>query len=114
MKLKIDFKSFEWWYWFITLIAIIIGISGKVEGFYFVILISIIQFIHFTISSGFTALSTQVRLVYGIFTIIAFFDPTRIIYWVLIIGTIMVVLFDKCMIATILSSMPWNKNEKLS
>lgn len=111
MKLKIDFKSFEWWYWLVTLIAIIIGLSGWIEGFYSTILISIIQIVHFTVLDGLAALTTQVRIVYGIFTIAALFDPTQIIYWILLFGTIMVILFDKCMIATVLGSMPWNKNE---
>ena len=114
MKLKVDFKSLGWWYWFITLIAMITGLAGIIEGFYAVILVSLIQFIHFTISRGFTAFPTQVRFVYGIFTIIALFDPTRIFYWALLVGTIMVTLFDRCIIARVLILMPWNKGEKLS
>lgn len=114
MKLTINFKSLEWWYWFITLIAMIVGLTGIIEGFYVVIVVSVIQFIHFTISRGFTAFPTQVRFVYGIFTIIALFDPTRIFYWALLIGTIMVTLFDRCIIARMLILMPWNKNVKLS
>lgn len=114
MKLKIDVKSLEWWYWFITLIAMITGLAGIVEGFYAVILVSTVQFIHFTFTKGFAAFPTQVRFVYGIFTIIALFDPTRIFYWALLIGTVMVTLFDTCFIARVLIHMPWNKNEKLS
>ena len=114
MKLKIDFKSLEWWYWFVTLIAMITGLSGIVEGFYVVILVSVIQFFHFTFSRGFTAFPTQVRFVYGIFVIIALFDPTIIFYWLLLFGTVMVTLFDTCFIARILILMPWNKNVKLS
>lgn len=114
MKLKIDFKSLEWWYWFVTLIAMITGLAGIVEGFYVVILVSVIQFIHFTTSRGFTAFPTQVRFVYGIFVIIALFDPTLIFYWLLLIGTVMVTLFNTCFIARILILMPWNKNVKLS
>ncbi|MCK5385574.1 MAG: hypothetical protein KAJ39_00180 [Gammaproteobacteria bacterium] len=114
MKLKIEIKSLEWWFWFITLIAMITGLSGIKEGFYLVIIVSIIQFIYFTVLRGFSAFPTQVRFVYGIFTIIALFDPTTIFYWALLIGTIMVTLFDTCFIARILIMMPWNKNEKLS
>ena len=114
MKLKIDFKSLEWWYWFVTLIAMITGLAGIVEGFYVVILVSVIQFIHFTTSRGFTVFPTQVRFVYGIFVIIAIFDPTLIFYWLLLIGTVMVTLFNTCFIARILILMPWNKNVKLS
>ena len=114
MKLKIEFTSVEWWYWFITLIAMITGLSGIVEGFYVVILVSVIQFIHFTTSLGFVAFPTQVRFVYSIFVIIAFFDPTYIFYWLLLIGTVMVTLFDTCFIARVLILMPWNKNVKLN
>ncbi|MDH5217464.1 MAG: hypothetical protein OEX19_07205 [Gammaproteobacteria bacterium] len=114
MKLKIDIKSIEWWYWFVTLVAMIAGVSGVIEGFYIVILISLIQFIHFTVTQGFTAFPTPVHFVYGIFTVIAFFDPSHIFYWALLIGTIMVSLFDRCIIARMLILMPWNKHEKLS
>lgn len=114
MKLKIDFKSLYWWYWFVTLIAMIAGLSGVVEGFYAVILVSVVQFTHFMASRGFTAFPTQVRFVYGIFVIIALFDPTRLFYWALLIGTVMVTLIDRCIIARVLILMPWNKNVKLS
>jgi len=114
MKLEIDFKTYDWWYWFITLIALILGLTGIAEGFYVAILVSVIQSIHFTISRGFAAIPTQVRFVYGIFVIIALFDPTHIFYWVLLFGTAMVVLFNRCAIARVLILMPWNKNVKLS
>ena len=114
MKLKIDFKSLEWWYWLITLIAMITGLSGIVEGFYVVILVSVIQFVYFMSGRGFSAFPTQVRFVYGIFVVIALFDPTLIFYWLLLFGTVMVTLFDTCFIARILILMPWNKNVKLS
>lgn len=113
MKLKIDFKTLEWWYWFVTLIAMITGLSGVAEGFYVVILVSVVQFVHFMASRGFTAFPTQVRFVYGIFAIIALFDPTRIFYWALLIGTVMVTFFDRCIIARVLILMPWNKDVKL-
>lgn len=114
MTLKIELKSVEWWFWFVTLIAMITGLSGVVEGFFAVIVISVIQFIYFTVLRGFSAFPTQVRFVYGVFTIIAFFDPTYLFYWMLLVGTVMVTLFDTCFIARVLIYMPWNKNIKLS
>jgi len=114
MKLQINFKALEWWYWFVTLIAMIIGLLGMVQGFYGVIVVGVIQTVHFSVSRGLTAFPTQVRFVYTLCTIIALFDPTRIFYWALLIGTVMVVLFDRCMIARVLILMPWNRNETLS
>jgi hypothetical protein len=114
MKLTVDLKSLKWWYWFVTLLAMIAGLSGVVEGFYLVIAVSVVQFIHFTYSSGFTAFPTQVRFVYALFVIIALFDPSRLFYWALLVGTVMVTLFDRCIIARVLILMPWNKGVKLS
>ena len=114
MQLKIDFKSIHWWYWAVTLVAMISGLAGYVPGFYVVIAVSVVQFIHFTAAQGFTAFPTQVRFVYGLLVIAAVFDPTRLLYWALLVGTIMVTLFDKCIIARVLALMPWNKGVKLS
>ncbi len=111
MELKIDLRSYEWWYWAVTLIAIIVGLTGVKESFYLVVAISVIQFMHFAVSQGFSSVPTQVRLVYAIFTIIGLLDPTHIFYWVLLVGTIMVVLFDRCMIIKILMLMPWNRDK---
>lgn len=114
MKFKINLQSIEWWYWFITLIAMIAGLLGSILGFYVVIIVSIVQFIHFAIKSGLTAFPTQVRFVYGLFSILALFDPTRIFYLLLLVGTVMVTFFDRCIIARGLILMPWNKGIKLS
>jgi hypothetical protein len=114
MKLAIDLKSLKWWYWFVTLLAMIAGLSGVQEGFYAVIAVSLVQCVHFTMTHGLTAFPTQVRWVYTLFVTLALFDPSRIFYWALLVGTVMVTLFDRCIIARVLVLMPWNKDVKLS
>lgn len=114
MKLKVDPGSVHWWYWFATLVAMIVGLTGRVEGFYLVVAISALQFAHFAITDGAYALSTQVRLVYGVLTAIALFDPTRILYWALLVGTVMVTFFGRCMIEKVLARMPWNRAVRAS
>lgn len=114
MELKINLKSLYWWFWAVPLVAMIVGLSGKVEGFYVVMGVSLIQTIYFSIEKGVVAFPTQVRAVYFAFTVIAFFDPTGIFYWLLLAGTVMVTLFDRCIIARVLVKMPWNKGVSLS
>lgn len=114
MELKIDLRSIYWWFWAVTLVGIIAGLSGKVEGYYGVMGVSLIQTIYFSIERGFAAFPTQVRLVYFACTVIAFFDPTRIFFWMLLVGTVMVTLFDRCIIARVLVKMPWNKGVSLT
>ena len=114
MKIIINVKSVEWWFWALTLVCMIIGLAGRIEGFYGVIAISSAQLFYFWGKHSFTAFPTQVRLVYGVFTIIALFDPTRVFYWALLVGTVMVTFFDRCFIARVLVIMPWNKGIRLS
>jgi hypothetical protein len=114
MKFKIDPRSLEWWFWAVTLIAMISGFAGVPEGFMVVMLVSAIQVVYFWALRGFMAFPTQVRTVYGAFTVLAFFDPTRILYAALLVGTFMVTFFDRCIIARVLIHMPWNKDVKLS
>jgi len=52
----------------------IFGLMGMIEGFYAVISISLVQYIYFAAKSGLVAFSTQVRVVYLLFVVIALFD----------------------------------------
>jgi len=108
MKFKIAPATIDWWYWMLTLLAMVAGFAGRLEGFYAVVAISAVQFIHFLLKDGFAALTTQVRLVYGGFTALALLDPSRLLFGLLLLGTIMVTFFDRCIIAKVLLMMPWN------
>lgn len=99
---------------FATLLAMIVGLSGMVARFYLVIAGSVVRFIHFASSSGFTAFPRQVRLVYALCVIIALFDPSRIFCWALLVGTVAVTFFDRCIIVRVLLLMPWKKSVKRS
>ena len=108
MKFKIAPATIGWWYWMLTLLAMIAGLAGRIEGFYAVVAISAVQFAHFLFKDGFAALTTQIRLVYGAFTVLALLDPSRLLFGLMLIGTIMVTFFDRCIIAKVLLLMPWN------
>ena len=73
------------------------------------IAISAVQFVHFLFKDGFASLTTQIPLVYGAFTVLALLDPSRLLFGVMLIGTIMVTFFDRCTIAKVLLLMPWNR-----
>jgi hypothetical protein len=108
MKFKIAPATIDWWYWMITLLAMAAGFAGRIEGFYAAIAISAVQFLHFLLKDGFAALTTQVRFVYGASTVLALLDPSRLLFGLLLLGTIMVAFFDRCIIAKVLLMMPWN------
>jgi hypothetical protein len=114
MKFKIVPQSLEWWFWAVTLVAMILGFANLKEGFVVVVLVSAVQVVYFWVLRGFVAFATQVRTAYLACAVIAFFDPTRIFFGALLVGTFMVTFFDRCIIARVLVHMPWNNDVKLT
>lgn len=115
MELKTDVRSFEWWFWPVTLVFLISGMGGWKPGFNVVITVSAVQVVYFTwVKRSLVAFPTQVRIVFFVFTIIGLFDPTLIWYGLMTVATTMVAFFDRCLIARVLVHMPWNRSVKLS
>ena len=111
MKLKIDVRSIEWWIWTITLAFIIAALFGWTPGYAAVIVVSLLQTVFFVVKTGSAAsFPSQVRIVYFAYTLLALWEAGRVYcYALLAVGTVMVVLFDRCGIALVLKLMPWNK-----
>ena len=111
MKLIIEPKKIEWWFWTITFVFIAAALLGWSKGYYLVVLISAIQVLFFWIrfQSPF-AFDSQVRIVYFAFTLLGLIKMIRFPFFILLfIGTFMVVAFNRCGIALVLKKMPWNK-----
>ena len=111
MKLIIEPKKIEWWFWTITLAFIIIALLGWSQGCYLVVVISAIQVLFFWIRfRSLFAFDTQVRIAYFAFTLLGLIKTIQFPFFILLfIGTFMVVAFNRCGIALVLKKMPWNK-----
>ena len=116
MKLIIEPKTIDWWFWAVTFIFIITALTGWIPGYYFVMLISAIQMAFFwNRFKSFIAFDTQVRTAYFAFTLLGLSETIRFpIYLLLLIGTFMVVAFNRCGIALFLKKMPWNKQQTVT
>ncbi|MEK6743047.1 MAG: hypothetical protein AABZ15_05540 [Nitrospirota bacterium] len=114
MKLKIDVRSIEWWFWTVTLVFIIAALSGWTPGYGAVIVVSLAQTVFIGVRTGSAAsFPSQVRIVYFAYTLLGLWEAGRVYcYALLAVGTVMVVLFDRCGIALALKQMPWNKGEE--
>ena len=111
MKLKMDVKSIEWWFWTVTLVLIIAAVAGWAPGYAAVMLVSAVQVAFIAVRTG-SAVSfpSQVRIAYFAYTLLGLWEAGRVYcYGLLVLGTAMVVLFDRCGIALVLKQMPWNK-----
>ena len=111
MQFKMDVRSIEWWFWAVTLLFIIAAVAGWTPGYVAVILISFVQVLYFAVRSGSPgSFPTQVRIAYFAYTLLGLWEAGRLVcYALLIVGTAMVVFFDRCGIALVLKQMPWNK-----
>ncbi len=112
MELKIEVKRIDWWFWAITLIFIVLALAGWSFAYSMVMVISCVQVVYFAWHEGsLTAFATQVRIVYFAFTLFGLWPGVRwYIYVLLFIGTFMVTLYDRCVIALVLKKMPWNRD----
>ena len=113
MKVIVDPNKIDWWFWTVTLILIITALLGWNMGYYFVMIISAIQILFFwNRSKSLMEFDTQVRIAYFAFTLLGLSNTIRfLIYFLLFLGTVMVVFFNRCGIAFVLKKMPWNKHQ---
>ena len=65
-------------------------------------------------ASGVAAFPVQVRVAYLGLLVAAQWQPLYWIYWVQLVGTTAMVMFDYCFLARCLSLLPWNRTEPLS
>jgi hypothetical protein len=113
MKVIVEPKKIDWWFWTVIFIFIIAALLGWLPGYYLVIIISAIQILFFWGRfKSLMAFDTQVRIVYFAFTLLGLIETIRFpLYILLLLGTFMVVAFNRCGIALVLKKMPWNKHQ---
>ena len=111
MKFTMDMTSIEWWFWTVTLVLIVAAVVGWTPGYAGVMIVSAVQAVYIAMRTG-SAVSfpSQVRIAYFAYTLLGLWDAGRVYcYALLIVGTAMVVFFDRCGIALVLKQLPWNK-----
>ena len=115
MKFIIEPKKIEWWFWTITFAFIIAALLGWSQGYYLVVFVSTIQVLFFwSRHRNPLAFDTQVRIAYFAFSLLGIVKAIQFPFYILmLIGTFMVVAFNRCGIALVLKRMPWNKQQIL-
>ena len=111
MELKINATDIRWWFWAITLGFMIAALAGWVTGYAIVMGISAVQVIFFLAQEkSLIAFPVQIRIVYFAFTLFGLWPGVRLyVYLILLLGTVMVTFFARCVIALMLKQMPWNR-----
>jgi hypothetical protein len=108
-------QDWTWWWWLVTACLLLIGLMGMPEAFLAALLLSIAQSVlFFARERALGAFPVQLRLAYTLLLIICFFLPIRWLFWLPAVGTFALVIFGYCLMARMLSLLPWNRTEPIT
>ena len=110
MELKLDWANPEWWLWTVTLVLLGLGILDQHWAFNLAILVSVGHAGYFYWKSrSWKDFATQVRIAYLVLMLVASMDRSELLFLLIFLATLMVVLFDWCILTATLKRMPWNQ-----
>lgn len=113
--LMLEYRASSWWYWLATVVCLTAGVAGRPAGFLLAVGLTALQAVHFGVRErSLAAFPVQVRLAYLLLLLVALPPQHHWIYWIPTIGTWAQVLLGYCMMARMVSLLPWNREEPLS
>ena len=108
-------QDWTWWVWLVSACLLLVGLMGMPKAFSATLLLSIAQFILFLARErAFNAFPVQLRLAYTLLLTICLLPPMRWLYWLPAVGTSALVIFGYCLLARMLSLLPWNRAEPIT
>jgi hypothetical protein len=115
-RIMISHSTIRWSYWAAIFVLLVVGLAGREEALYGAVAVAVAQCVHYLVRErSFTAFPVQVRLVYvSIMIIDILWDPLRPHLYLMALSTLVLVLFDWCMLSRIMALMPWNRSEPMS
>ena len=112
---KFQYRDIGWWYWVATTAALTLGAIGNDDGFPLAFAITGLHLLHyFARHRRVTAFPVQVRAALVVFMSVGLWEPMRFIYLMLTVGGWAQVLFGYCLMARMVSLLPWNRTVALT
>jgi hypothetical protein len=111
----IEYRSLIWWCWLVTAVALTVGVAGWPAAFVVAIATAVFQLLYFLKRGrSLAAFPVQVRIAYLLVLLVALPPVMQPLYWLPMLGTWLLVLFGYCLVARMVSLLPWNRTEPLS
>lgn len=112
----LDYRSIAWWYWLASAGLLTAGMAGwpfgATRGFLYAIGLTLVQLVHFAWRErSLVAFPLQVRLGYLLLLLICLPPAMWWLYWLPLLGTWAQVLFGYCLMARMVSLLPWNRQQ---
>lgn len=113
--LKINHKNLDWQYLLVCGTGLALGLTGWNPGFVIAVIMAAVMCIHtIIVQRSLTAFRAQVHITYTLLLLAALPGSMNWLYWLPAIGTWLYLLFDYCMLARIMSLMPFNSGKRFS
>ncbi|MDG6777562.1 hypothetical protein QCB44_02470 [Thiomicrorhabdus sp. zzn3] len=104
-----------WIYWTLTDLLLIAGVIWDPILLYVTIGLTLVQTLHFyAMTPQLSNFAVQVRIAYLLLLLVALVPGLYSIYYLVILGTTAMILFDYCFLARCMALMPWNKKHPYS
>ncbi|WP_137701649.1 hypothetical protein [Marimonas lutisalis] len=114
MQLTMKYNEIDWWFWAVIGATIGLGLIGMDWGYTVALVVSIANLGYFIVrDQSLVSFPVQVRAVWVAFMLVAMLPAMGWFYFLLFVGMILVVFFDRCGIARVFILMPWNKGVDL-
>lgn len=111
----INYRAVSWWYFLATACALTAGLAGVGAGFLAAIGITLAHLLHFALRErSLITFPVQVRWGVLLVLVLGLLEPLRWIYWVPAVGIWVQCLFGYCLLARVVTLMPWNRQERFS
>jgi len=108
----INLGDWTWWAWTITTVLLVMGLSGYSLAFVGAMVVTAGQGLVLLVRDrSLVAFSVQLRAAYLLLLLISYPPPMRWLYWLPTVGTFALVVFGYCLMARVLSLLPWNGHE---
>jgi hypothetical protein len=105
-------RRISWWYWLATVPLIAMHLAGHPWALAAASTLCAIQALHFAVEDrSLVAFPVQVRLGFLAMLVAGAWEPLRFLHWVQLVGTTAFVLTGYCLLARLLSLLPWNRTE---
>jgi hypothetical protein len=104
-----------WRYWLLTEVALGASLAGWKAGLTVAIALTTVQGIHLGLRArSMVALPVQVRAAFLGLLLLGSWPPLHALHWMQLAGTAVVLVFDYCVLARLLSLLPWNRRVPLT
>lgn len=108
-------NDWTWWVWAITAALLWVGLFAWPEAFYAVIGLTVAQTLVVMVrkQSG-VGFAVQLRIAFLALLLVCLIPQIRWLYWLPAVGLVALVVFGYCLLALMLSLLPWNRSEPIT